>query len=71
MERRSASLTARRLDASSLSLLCMTVGNFCCDGRAIPNSSFRAKRRIQNYSSDQRTRDLPTATPCVHAFMLT
>ncbi|MBR7127921.1 MAG: hypothetical protein IKD09_04980 [Lentisphaeria bacterium] len=30
--------TARKLDASSLSLLCMTVGNFCCDGRAIPNS---------------------------------
>ncbi|MBQ9789045.1 MAG: hypothetical protein IJW31_05570 [Lentisphaeria bacterium] len=28
---------------------------FCCGGKAIPNSSFRAKRRIHNYSSDQRS----------------
>ncbi|MBQ9789670.1 MAG: hypothetical protein IJW31_08770 [Lentisphaeria bacterium] len=27
----------------------------CHGGRAIQNSSFRAKRRIQNYNSDQRS----------------
>ncbi|MBQ9789886.1 MAG: hypothetical protein IJW31_09855, partial [Lentisphaeria bacterium] len=39
---RACGTTNKMLDASSLSLLCMTLKEFCCGDRNNPNSSFRA-----------------------------